>query len=100
MKKSKQLSPTRFRFACKLKSSSGLEREVVVENDDPNAALLQLASEAAKAGNAGSAVVQASVTIFATRKFIATFKPLEDEAETDRAGYAEFYHGGDARKGA
>jgi hypothetical protein len=80
MKKNKPLSPTRFRFACKVKSRSGLEREVVVENDDPNAALLQLASEAARAGSAGSAVVEAHVTIFATRKFISTFKPLEDEA--------------------
>lgn len=74
----RKVSPTRFRFSCRMKGKTGLEREIVVDADDAHAGLLQFAGEVAKAGQFGAAAVEAHLTIFATRKFIATFKPVED----------------------
>jgi hypothetical protein len=79
VKKSKTLSPTRFRFAAKVRGKNDMEREVVAESDDAHAGLLQFAVDVARASQAGAAVVEAKVTIFATRRFISTFKPIEGE---------------------
>lgn len=75
----RKVAPTRFRLSCRMKGKTGLEREIVVDSDDAHAGLLQFAGEVAKAGQFGAAAVEAHLTIFATRKFIATFKPVEGE---------------------
>ncbi len=75
--KPKLKTPTHFRFACKVKGKNGAQKEIVVENSDAHAGLLEFARDVASAGMVGAVAVEAKMTIFATREFISTFKPRE-----------------------